>query len=157
MATLILLDDTFIKSIDCNYEPEQIIRGVIGLEGIYHINQMLVDFPSYLDWVVRPAFDGTHEDFEKISPAVIAKSKRLRRYALLIVHSKFDELLRVSQSELFYEAISTAAKQTDGKHCIKYLLLDYARITHNSIVDKLEDGIQVIAPHIISFVNEVLG
>lgn len=131
--------------------PSFTIRGIIGVEGIYDLNQMLKDYPNYLQWVVAPAFDGAAEAFAQASPTVIAKASKRPEGShspmFLIIHSEKDELVNTAQSEAFVDAMKPTWGHTE------LFITNHPNGFHNTIVDVIEDGFDIIAQTILDFVR----
>lgn len=155
MASLLALQpDVFLPA----NKPSFTIRGIIGVEGIYDLNQMLGDFPNYLQWVVSPAFNGGDEEFDYYSPTVIAKSIDNRSHAqypsFLIVHAEKDELVKPTQSSAFAQALQEHWQPAERT---ELFVTNHPDGYHNSVVDRIENGFEIIAPTILAFINRLMS
>jgi len=153
MASLIRIDQSLIQSIDASHTPSQIIRGIIGLQGIYDLADMLRDSPNYLDWVVRPAFgDGTPHDFEKVSPTYLLNANPIDTPDFLLIHSTHDELLRTTQTSRFFDKLIATSK--DQKN-VTLITPEDARLSHNAMVDMITGGYELISAQIFQFAQKL--
>ncbi len=136
--------------------PAFTIRGVIGVEGIYDLNQILKDYQNYLQWVVAPAFDGAAAEFDAASPTAILKLTKKDESTLfprfLIVHAEKDELVNVPQSSHFVEALRAQWGPADRTESF---VTSHQQAFHNSVVDQIQDGFEILAPAILDFIHNV--
>eukprot|EP00002_Diphylleia_rotans_P033789 TRINITY_DN7219_c0_g1_i1.p1 TRINITY_DN7219_c0_g1~~TRINITY_DN7219_c0_g1_i1.p1 ORF type:complete len:266 (+),score=59.80 TRINITY_DN7219_c0_g1_i1:58-855(+) len=96
MTGMIALDPTILK--ERHAESWAAIKGHIGLSGIYDIDEMVKEYPTYADMFVKIAFPGDAAYWKASSPvshAVVGAK------CWLILHSPIDELLSEKQPQIF--------------------------------------------------------
>ncbi len=119
------------------------IKGFIGLEGIYDLNQLAKTWPSYVDWFIKPTF--TEE--KMWSSASPNQLKLNSKSPWLLVHSKKDELVDINQTIDF------------NKHLLKSeipaQLLQLEKETHFGVVQKLmaDQKSSEVQKAVLKFVN----
>ncbi|GES86985.1 alpha/beta hydrolase [Rhizophagus clarus] len=84
------------------------IRGVIGVEGIYDLINLLESYPKYIEFV-QPAFGNDKNILKSVSPQYITLNTKIPPY--LLIHSLDDELVDIDQSNNYFEHI----KNSGGK------------------------------------------
>lgn len=68
-------------------------------EGIYDIDQLVKDFPDYIDWFIKAAFgDPTYSAFN--ATGLSLRNQNTMRW--LIIHSKGDTLINLLQSQRMF-------------------------------------------------------
>jgi acetyl esterase/lipase len=151
-SLLVLSPQTYLPS----QRPEFTIRAVIGIEGIFDLNLMLKDFPTYLQWVVAPAFVGGSEEFDAASPTVIVQTSKWNDSAkfprFMIIHSEKDELVNVPQSSTFVDALR---RHWGPSERTESFITSHPSALHNAIVDRIEDGFDIVSPAIVDFIHNV--
>ncbi|GBB86677.1 hypothetical protein RclHR1_13050006 [Rhizophagus clarus] len=92
------------------YDPNLLgkIRGVIGVEGIYDLINLLESYPKYIEFV-QPAFGNDKNILKSVSPQYITLNTKIPPY--LLIHSLDDELVDIDQSNNYFEHI----KNSGGK------------------------------------------
>ncbi|KAI9335452.1 hypothetical protein DFJ73DRAFT_851820 [Zopfochytrium polystomum] len=120
-----------------------IVKGFVGLQGIYDVRALVESHPTYEDWFVRPALgpatppdeDPTASTWAAASPVRYARlAPGLEHAAHLIVHSPEDELVEVDQSLAWARRLSElGATQVE-------VVDDAARIggSHDGMLEKRE-------------------
>ncbi|KAF9935850.1 Kynurenine formamidase [Modicella reniformis] len=105
-----------------------VIRGVIGVEGIYNVDRLLKIWPSYRDFVIQgfgedpqTLIDGS-PDGQKIPEVRISGSGgtfQLPYYA--VIHSNQDELVDPEQAKDYYAYLqSVVCGDTEGKVILEF-------------------------------------
>ncbi|CAI2169065.1 8870_t:CDS:1 [Funneliformis geosporum] len=96
----IILNPEYLDFHDSNLLTN--ICGVIGIEGIYDLVNLLRSNPNYIEFV-EPAFGADEMILKSISPQYIAINSKIPPY--LIIHSVEDELVEIDQSNNYLEHI----------------------------------------------------
>ncbi|KAI9218059.1 Alpha/Beta hydrolase protein [Blastocladiella britannica] len=89
------------------------VRGIVGIDGIYNLRDLIDEYPGYTDFVAgafgddQTQWDGALAvpDADRVAEAVKASGLK----AVLTLHSADDELLTFRQSRLFDNAVRNAA------------------------------------------------
>ncbi|CAB4385023.1 unnamed protein product [Rhizophagus irregularis] len=95
------------------------IRGVIGVEGIYDLINLLESYPEYIKFV-EPAFGNDKNILKSVSPQYISFNTKIPPY--LIIHSLDDELVGIDQSNNYFKHIKNSGGVVEietslkGKH-----------------------------------------
>ncbi|KAI9146475.1 Alpha/Beta hydrolase protein [Paraphysoderma sedebokerense] len=90
------------------------IRGIIGVDGIYDVPDLLHEYPTYSDFIVQ-AFSSDSKLWESGSPisySINEKSSEVlrnvaRNIKYLVLHSLEDELLTTRQSERYFNHLKS--------------------------------------------------
>ena len=121
------------------------VRGYIGIEGIYDVPAIQKTFPTYRDWFLSSAF-GPDSKWPAASPTLRPVTSKT---PWLVIHSKLDELVDVSQSSHFAEHLRRAGVHVDlvvedyGKHFNTVSIFDSA----DAIPDEAAQILKFIAEH----------
>jgi acetyl esterase/lipase len=107
-------------------ERPDMIRGYIGLEGIYDLPELVRRFPSYRVDFLQVAFGSDEQAWRPASPQFLPMA---HRRPWLLVHSQHDELVDVEQSRRFKGALE--AKSVP----VQWLLL--SRGSHFGVIREL--------------------
>jgi hypothetical protein len=106
MIASIVLDSTSITP-SLNTPPRLLdaIKGVVMSEGIFDPDQLVSCFPQYREWFVANAFGGISK-YSDFSVFNYPSREHIDSTRWLIIHSKGDSLINVSQSQAMYQHIS---------------------------------------------------
>ncbi|KAF8078038.1 Alpha/Beta hydrolase protein [Lyophyllum atratum] len=100
MLTSIFLDSSSITpTLTPPSSLVQAVQKIVMSEGIYDLDLLLTSFPQYRDWFVGPTF-GRRESYAPFSTTAFPLIDTHIKW--LIVHSKGDTLVNLSQSEAIY-------------------------------------------------------
>ncbi|CAG8450287.1 11603_t:CDS:1 [Funneliformis mosseae] len=102
----LILDPEYLNSHDPNLLAK--IRGVIGIEGIYDLVNLLKSYPKYIEFV-KPAFGADEIILKSVSPQYININSKIPPY--LIIHSLEDELVGIDQSNNYFEHIKDSGAE----------------------------------------------
>jgi kynurenine formamidase len=102
----LVLNPEYLNSYDPNLLGK--IRGVIGVEGIYDLINILESYPKYIEFV-EPVFGNDKNILKSASPQYISFNTKIPPH--LIIHSLDDELVGIDQSNNYFEHI----KNSGGK------------------------------------------
>lgn len=89
-----------------NETTRNAIQGMIGVDGIYDLVELLDEYPTYA-YFVEDAFGKDVTQYEAVSPARWNLFDRGTYLQFLILHSKEDELLTLRQSRTAIRRITT--------------------------------------------------
>lgn len=89
------------------------IKGVIFSEGIYNIDALLQSFPTYRDWFIVNAF-GDLPNYNQSSVTSTPLREGASHIHWLIIHSRGDTLVDVSQSRGMYEHVQSLHENAGG-------------------------------------------
>lgn len=123
IAALLAYDPSLLAAVG---ERPDMIRGYIGLEGIYDLPELVRRFPSYRVDFLQVAFGGDETGWRAASPQHLNIA---HRRPWLLVHSQHDELVDVEQSRRFKGALD--AKSVP----VQWLLL--SRGSHFGVIREL--------------------
>jgi len=131
MLASILLDSS---SISPTLTPPSMIldavQGIILSEGIYDIDQLVKDFPDYIDWFIKAAFgDPTYSAFN--ATGLSLRNQNTMRW--LIIHSKGDRLINLLQSQRMF----THLRILYGGNACQHVLINSEELDegHDAILD----------------------
>ncbi|KAL0088515.1 hypothetical protein F4703DRAFT_1846835 [Phycomyces blakesleeanus] len=93
--------------IDPSYSILPLIKGAVGIDGIYDIKLLLRTFPSYISFITA-AFGDDDEKYAECSPALIPVAFNIP--PVLIVHSLEDTLVDYAQAQVMYDHLRPFAK-----------------------------------------------
>ncbi|KAI8917400.1 Alpha/Beta hydrolase protein, partial [Entophlyctis helioformis] len=83
-------------------EPTRcLIKGVVGIEGIYSIPDLAATYPAYVDWFLVRAFSSDRRVWRQASPMHAAMGTGFNTQAgftYVLVQSREDELVNVEQT-----------------------------------------------------------
>jgi kynurenine formamidase len=106
IAALLAYDPSLLAAVG---ERPDIIRGYIGLEGIYDLPELVRRFPSYRVDFLQVAFGSDETTWRGASPQHMAMT---HRRPWLLIHSQNDELVDVEQSRRFKAALESKSVPT---------------------------------------------
>jgi kynurenine formamidase len=76
-------------------------KAIIGIEGIYDLESLVAEYPSYGDFV-QEAFGTDRRVWREASPTTLIQQQNLSNIAIQLIHSTEDELLTPRQtSDIF--------------------------------------------------------
>eukprot|EP01087_Luapelamoeba_hula_P011302 TRINITY_DN3054_c0_g1_i1.p1 TRINITY_DN3054_c0_g1~~TRINITY_DN3054_c0_g1_i1.p1 ORF type:complete len:172 (-),score=32.62 TRINITY_DN3054_c0_g1_i1:19-534(-) len=110
MGGLLCLDPTLLAKY--NETAHTALRGVIGVQGIYDLNQLSVDFPSYKAWFLDFAFGTDLWRAENASPQNLTTSGPLPPW--LFIHSPDDELVNLLQTTRFIDHLTSSSTNSNS-------------------------------------------
>ncbi len=141
MAALLAYDSGLLAAV--GQRPES-LRGFIGLEGIYDLNQLVRRFPGYRVDFLQLAFGSDETAWRAASPQNLIGSGVQHR-PWLIVHSREDELVDLEQSQKFQKAL-------EGQGIpMRWLLLDHG--SHFSIIGELLNSQSRLSQQLLDFLR----
>lgn len=111
------------------------VQGIIMSEGIYDIDLLLSSFPAYRDWFIEAAF-GAQSSYPAAS--ILALPLRAAALRWLVIHSKGDTLVDLTQSEKMHARLCTLYGEAADSHV--YINTDQLDGEHNDI---LHNGVYV--------------
>lgn len=139
IAALLAYDPSLLAAVG---ERPDMIRGYVGLEGIYDLNELVRRFPSYRVDFLQVAFGGDEAAWRLASPQHMNIA---HRRPWLLVHSQHDELVDVEQSRRFKGAL-------DGKSVpVQWLLL--SRGSHFGVIRELTRTDSPLAQRLLDFMR----
>lgn len=108
MSALLAYDGGLLSAVG---ERPEAMRGYVGIEGIYDLNELVHRFPSYRVDFLQTAFGSDEAAWRTASPQNLiggaskttASIAHLRPW--LLIHTKEDELVDVEQSRRFHKAL----------------------------------------------------
>jgi len=131
MASLIALDPSYLGkfAVKCN-----IIAGVIGIQGLYDINQFAIDSSQYIGEFEFTFGRYNSDKWKAVSPqyAINNIPEGLKRIAFMMIHSPEDNLVASNQSENF----ATHLKR-DLKMQYVVIKIDGLKGSHNGVVSNI--------------------
>ncbi|KAG6814310.1 hypothetical protein H0H92_013435 [Tricholoma furcatifolium] len=134
MLSSIFLDS---KSISLSLAPPlsllRVVKAIIMSEGIYDLDLLLRSFPAYREWFVQPAF-GQYETYAQFSTTTLPLRDPDIRW--LIVHSKGDTLVDLTQSEAIYQHLCSLYPSHTPTHVFSNM--DQLTAEHNDILSGME-------------------
>ncbi len=139
LAAQLAFDPAFLAAVG---EKPEALCGFVGLEGIYDLQQLVIQFPSYRQDFLVAAFGSEEALWRRASPQYL--DHKLQR-PWLIVHSLEDELVDVDQSKRFSVALS-------GKGVpVQYLLTPHGN--HFGVVAQMSLPLSPLAGQVVHFVR----
>lgn len=139
IAALLAYDPSLLSAVG---ERPDIIRGYIGLEGIYDLPELVRRFPSYRTDFLQVAFGGDETAWRGASPQHLAMT---HRRPWLLVHSQNDELVDVEQSRHFKVALESKSVPT------QWVLL--SRGSHFGVIRELATTNSPLLARVIDFMR----
>lgn len=109
------------------------VKGIVMSEGIYDLASLLAIFPQYLDWFIAPAF-GRRDSYHAFSTTRFPLWNRDIRW--LIIHSKGDTMVHLSQSKAMYTRLCDLYGSFADTHI--QLNLDQLDAEHDDILRRDE-------------------
>jgi len=139
IAALLAYDPSLLSAVG---ERADMIRGFIGLEGIYDLPELVRRFPSYRVDFLQVAFGGDETAWRSASPQHMSMA---HRRPWLLVHSQHDELVDVEQSRRFKGAL-------EGRSVpVQWLLL--TRGSHFGVIRELTHADSPLAQRVLDFMR----
>ncbi|KAK9763832.1 hypothetical protein K7432_009165 [Basidiobolus ranarum] len=126
LISMLLLEPKYFTAVMDNTtyveNPSTKVVGIIGIDGIYDIPKLVLDYPNYQNWFVAAACSQDHEKWKRYSPQYQTPSN-LPQIPVLIIHSPEDELVNDKQAISFKQklqelGLTNVSLETDvsGKH-----------------------------------------
>ena len=121
------------------------VHAIVMSEGIYDLDLLLASFPAYREFFVEDTF-GPNESYSEYCVTAVPLRTTEPRMRWLIVHSKGDTLVDISQSEAMYshlvqlhsatsvERVFRNTSELDGEHNAILRGEHYARIVGSFIL-----------------------
>ena len=119
-------------------------RDLIGLEGIYDLQQLAITFPSYRDDFLVTAFGEATDKWRLASPQYLNLAVQK---PWLLIHSQEDELVDLDQSKRFSVALSAKGI------AVQYVVTPYGN--HFGIVSQLSLPLSPLAGQVVRFIRAV--
>ena len=141
LAAQLAFDPAFLTAVG---EKPDSVRGFIGLEGIYDLQQLAISFPSYRQDFLRAAFGSDEAQWRRVSPQYL--EHKLQR-PWLIVHSLEDELVDVDQSKRFSVALTGRGVP------VQYVVTPHGN--HFGVVTQMSLPLSPLAGQVVRFVRVV--
>lgn len=141
MSALLAYDGSLLLSVG---EKPESLRGFIGLEGIYDLNELVRRFPSYRVDFLQAAFGSDETTWQKASPQHLVTAGVHKRPWLLI-HSRTDELVDLEQSRHFQKALE--------KQAIPVRFVSPERGSHFSIISELVTPQSTLCQQLLAFLK----
>lgn len=123
----------------CSHVPG--CRGILGVEGIYDIEELVKEYPEYIDFV-EEAFGSDKTVWRKVSPTkVIQPSPNM---VVKLVQSTEDELLSPRQTQLMFSKLQTMKVQLqdiawiEGSHDNSIRSQEFCALAHNFTAQLLQ-------------------
>jgi acetyl esterase/lipase len=125
-------------------EKPDSLRGFIGIEGIYDLNQLVHRFPSYRVDFLQLAFGSDEALWRSASPQNLVGSAAPRRPWLLI-HSREDELVDLEQSQKFRQVLE--------KQSISVRWLSPEHDSHFGVISELATPTSPLCQQLLAFLR----
>lgn len=139
IAALLAYEPSLLAAVG---ERPDMIRGYIGLEGIYDLPELVRRFPSYRVDFLQVAFGGDESAWRQASPQHLTPT---HRRPWLLVHSQHDELVDVEQSRRFKGVLE--AKSVP----VQWLLL--SRGSHFGVIRELTRADSPLSQRLLDFMR----
>lgn len=139
IAALLAYDPSLLSAVG---ERPDIIRGYIGLEGIYDLPELVRRFPSYRVDFLQVAFSSDESTWRAASPQHLSIS---HRRPWLLVHSQNDELVDVEQSRRFKNVLDSKSVP------LQWLLL--SRGSHFGVIRELSTSGSPLLTRVLDFMR----
>lgn len=114
LCTIFLHMPESSSSHGCQVCPSEVVlartASLVLSEGIYDIDALLSNFPTYRRWFVEDAF-GAHDSYADVSMTNAATRSGCGHIQWLIIHSKGDILVDEQQSQGAYDHLRSQAAQ----------------------------------------------
>lgn len=141
MSALLAYDGSLLMSVG---EKPESLRGFVGLEGIYDLNELVRRFPSYRVDFLQAAFGSDETTWQRASPQHLVTAGVHKRPWLLI-HSRTDELVDLEQSRHFQKALE--------KQAIPVRFVSPERGTHFSVISELVTPQSNLCQQLLAFLK----
>ncbi|MGZ3691428.1 MAG: alpha/beta hydrolase [Pseudobdellovibrio sp.] len=119
-----------------------IVRGFVGLEGIYDLPLLAKTWPTYQNWFIKSEF-GNEKNWKAASPALLSLKNKS---PWLLIHSQKDELVDAAQTTEFNKDLE--------KQKISSQLKVMKDGGHFDIANQLSDNKSFVAKLVIQFIKE---
>jgi acetyl esterase/lipase len=143
MSALLAYDGSFLFAVG---EKPESLRGFVGLEGIYDLNELVRRFPSYRVDFLQAAFGSDETTWQKASPQhLVAAASGVHKRPWLLIHSRTDELVDLEQSRHFQKALE--------KQSIPVRFVSPERGTHFSIISEVVTPQSTLCQQLLAFLK----
>lgn len=129
------------------------LRAIVVSEGIYDLDLLVANFPSYRAWFIANTF-GERDSYSAFSTTTFPMRSHGEHIRWLIIHSKGDTLVDLPQSHSFYEHLCSLYR-TLGRP-IADVLCDSDTLTqeHNDVL-RTEAFTHMVTEYILVDINSL--
>ena len=143
MSALLAYDGALLSAVG---EKPESLRGFVGLEGIYDLNELVRRFPSYRVDFLQAAFGSDETNWQKASPQhLVLSGIGMHRRPWLLVHARTDELVDLEQSRHFSKALE--------KQSIPVRFVSPERGTHFGVIGELATPQSPLGQQLLAFLK----